>query len=135
MARFVAYIIWRLGMARKVVPKGQIQLNDLLKRFPDGFAVSPSLEIYEIVSKSSVREGLPEVSKGGYLAVRLPAVQLGDEMFGEEPTMEMLEAALGETMDALDVAIKQADRPIEVEVGLDLYRAVSDTLNRRDIDG
>ena len=68
----------------KLMAKGGIQLEDLIRRFPNGFVISPKLGIYEIVGQavneiSNLPEKDPKAEPRirGYIAVSLPRVRPG----------------------------------------------------------
>lgn len=60
--------------------KPELTVQQLLKRFPKGFLVSPTGLVYEVVREVNL-EGLPPVDNGGYIAARIPEVMAGDEEY------------------------------------------------------
>lgn len=67
----------------------KITITQLLKRFPNGFSVSPTGEIFEVIATSTDPRNLPLLKRpGGFMAVGVPDFQEGDEKFlGEEKTV------------------------------------------------
>lgn len=60
----------------------KLTLKQLLKRFPQGFSVSPTGEIFEVVATNKDPRNLPFLKKpGGFMAVEVPEYQKGDEKF------------------------------------------------------
>lgn len=115
----------------KLMAKGHIQLEDLIRRFPNGFVISPKLGIYEIVGTAvnEVTELPVRRARGsrirGYIAVSLPEVKPGDELFGESYEYEDIQQEL----NAVEELAKHANRRLEDEVTEALYEDVSDKLN------
>jgi len=71
------------------VSNPDITIQQLLKRFPDGFSVSKTGNIYEVVKASGtltpVAEEFPLAPEnGGYLVIRVPIYKDGDSEFGIE---------------------------------------------------
>ena len=99
----------------------------LLKRFPKGFAVSPDGQIYETVSARKHAQDLPMLREaGGYIAVVVPVVKLGDELFGL--STETLEMSIDRVLAELNTLIDKAETVEEDEVVMELYERYADKL-------
>lgn len=67
----------------------KITINQLLKRFPNGFSVAPTGEIFEVLATSKDPRSLPLLKRpGGFMAVGVPDYQEGDEKFLGEKDAE-----------------------------------------------
>lgn len=99
----------------------------LLKRFPRGFAVSPEGQIYETVSARKRAQDLPMLREaGGYLAIVVPEVKLGDELFGL--STDTLEMSIDRVVAELNALIDKAGTEEEDEVVMSLYERYADKL-------
>lgn len=116
-------------MADSLVIKADLlkYVRFLLKRFPKGFAVSPEGQIYETVSARKRAHDLPTLREaGGYLAVVIPVVKLGDELFGLNTyTLEM---SIDRVVAELNTLIDKAETAEEDTVVTDLYERYADKL-------
>lgn len=67
--------------------KPDLTIEQLLTRFPHGFAVSPSGKIFEILKQAKEPMDLPVLFErpGGFLAVCTPVLKEEDEVFFNEP--------------------------------------------------
>ena len=71
------------------VSNPDITVKQLLQRFEDGFSVSKTGNIYEVIKASEtlmpVAEEFPlPPENGGYLVIRVPIYRDGDSQFGIE---------------------------------------------------
>lgn len=72
----------------------KITIDKLLKRFPNGFSVAPTGEIFEVLATSKDPRNLPLLKRpGGFMAVGVPDYQDGDEKFIGEKDAERLSVA------------------------------------------
>ena len=100
-----------------MIVKDILNIQDLLKRFPNGFSVSKSGKIYEIVystqSLAELSRILPTPPKqGGYMVARTPELQNGDiKIFMEEPisTQDYYKYYADQTFEDEDEAQKVID--------------------------
>lgn len=99
----------------------------LLKRFPKGFAVSPEGQIYETVSARKRAQDLPALREaGGYLAVVVPEIRLGDELFGL--STDTLEMSIDRVVAELNALIDRANTNEEDEVVMYIYEKYREKL-------
>lgn len=99
----------------------------LLKRFPKGFAISPDGQIFETVAARKRIQDLPTLREaGGYLAVVIPIVKLGDELFGL--STDTLEMSIDRVVAELNALIDNADTVEEDTVVTKLYERYRDKL-------
>jgi len=67
----------------------KITLEQLLNRFPNGFSVSPTGDIFEVVETSKDPRSLHVLNgPGGFISVRVPDYKEGDDKFlGRKPNV------------------------------------------------
>lgn len=106
-----------------------LQIRQLLQRFPNGFSVSPKGLIYEVVASQRNAQELPILNgPGGYLAVTLPELKPGDDFYGQQGEQVFMRLTPSEMADALDRLIKLADTMAEDEILRKLYLTYSQRL-------
>jgi len=102
----------------------KLSVEQILQRFPRGFAVSPEGEIYEIIEAKKRPQDLGLAD--GYLGVRIPVLKPGDEYYGQR------EAELSSTpqkiADEIDRLLKIADTLEEDEIISRIYQTYSERL-------
>lgn len=105
-----------------------LTVEQLLQRFPNGFAISPSGELFQVVAARKESSSLPYVEHGGYLSVVIPVVQPGDEYYGQS-NGEFHNMTAGEMAEWMDKLIKMADTIEEDGILAKLYTTYSQKLN------
>lgn len=107
----------------------RMSVEQLLQRFPRGFAVRPNGEVYEVLAAHKSKRSLPkEQSEGGFLVVRRPEALPGDEFYGQG-NGNWSGMTANEMAEHLDRLIKLADTVEEDGILAKLYQTYSERLD------
>lgn len=112
-----------------------LQVSELLKRFPNGFAVTPSGKIFEIIKNFQKPEDVYTISPPrddhrawGFLVVAIPLEQQGDQekfahkRISTQDFYKMYENHLIEDEEQIKIAVENLNR---VGVGRDNFYTVN----------